>query len=71
MSALHIDGTNELLAERCHDWGVRCAVHVHDLREIDQLQMTEVAYLILPKVDGAKALIRELNALNPETGGKP
>ena len=63
VSALRIDAVNELLAFRCAQAGVRCAMHVHDLREMDHLLQADTSFLILSKVDGVKELHRQLAAL--------
>ncbi len=66
VSALRIDTTNDLLAYRCLEAGVPCAVHVHDRREMDTLLEIGTDYLMLPKVDGVKlqsALLKDLGLL--------
>lgn len=66
ISALKIDSTNDLLAYRCREAGVSCAVHVHDVREMDHLVEIGTDYLMISKVDGLKQLNRRLrDLLNP------
>lgn len=54
ISALQIEDINELLAYRCQDAGVACAINAVDFSVLDNLLELGVAYLILPKVDGVK-----------------
>ncbi len=66
VSTLHIDATNDLLAYRCQEAGVPCAVHVHDVREMENLLAIGTDYLMISKVDGVKKLnakLRELGCL--------
>lgn len=66
VSTLHIDSTNDLLAYRCREAGVPCAVHVHDVREMENLLAIGTDYLMISKVDGVKKLnakLRELGCL--------
>ena len=63
ISALQIEATNDLLAYRCRAHRVPCAVHVIDLEETDNLLEMDVAYLMIPKVDGVKLQTRELKRL--------
>lgn len=63
VSALKIDSTNDMLAFRAREAGVPCAVHVHDLREMDHLVDLGTDYLMIPKVDGLKRLNAELKEL--------
>jgi len=63
VSALRIDTVNDMLAYRCREAGVRCAVHVHDMREMDHLLDLGTSFLILSKVDGVKQLNRQLITL--------
>lgn len=68
VSTLRIEATNDLLAFRCAEAGVRCAVHVHDLRELEHLSAIAADYLIISKVDGVKRLnaqLKETGCLNP------
>jgi len=68
VSALRIDATNDLLAYRCRAADVPCAIHVHDLREMDLLLEIGTKYLMLPKVDGVKLqnqILRERELLPP------
>lgn len=63
VSALKIDSTNDMLAYRAREAGVPCAVHVHDLREMDHLIDLGTDYLMIPKIDGLKRLNTELKQL--------
>ncbi len=66
VSTLRIDATNDLLAYRSREAGVPCAVHVHDLREMENLLAVGTDYLMISKVDGVKRLnakLRELGCL--------
>ena len=54
VSALRIEPTNDLLAYRCHSYGVPCSVNVVDLSVTDNLVRMDVKYLIIPKIDGIK-----------------
>lgn len=63
VTALQIEATNDLLAYRCRTHGVPCAAHVIDLEETDNLLEMNVAYLMIPKVDGVKLQTRELKRL--------
>lgn len=63
ISALHIESANELLAYRCDSLGVPCSVNVSDLSVTENLLDLNVAYLMIPKVDGIKAQTRELRRM--------
>jgi Kef-type K+ transport system membrane component KefB len=63
VSALRIDATNDLLAHRCREAGIPCAVHVHDVREMDHLLESGTDYLMISKVDGVKRLNRQLQEM--------
>jgi hypothetical protein len=54
ISALHIEDTNDLLAYRCRQLQVDCAIHAVDLEETNNLLEMDVTYLMIPKVDGIK-----------------
>lgn len=60
ISALQIEELNELIAFRCRESGVRCAILGVDLSVVDNLLELDVAYLMLPKVDGIKLQRRML-----------
>lgn len=67
ISALRIDFANDLLAYRCREAGVPCAVHVHDAREMDHLLEIGTDYLMVSKVDGIKRLnsrLKEMGCMN-------
>lgn len=62
VSALRIEPTNDLLAFRCWETGVPCAIHVVDLSLTEKLLELDVRYLMIPKIDGMKlqnVLLRE------------
>lgn len=63
VSALRIDATNDLLAHRCREAGISCAMHVHDVREMDHLLESGADYLMISKVDGVKRLNRQLREM--------
>ncbi len=63
VSTLHIGPTNDLLAFRCRQAGVACAIHAVDLTALDNLLEMDVAYLIVPKADGIRSQNRELRRL--------
>jgi hypothetical protein len=68
ISALRIEDANDLLAYRCQNAGVPCAVHVVDLSVVDNLMDLGTDYLMIPKVDGVKAqmrVLREMKFLKP------
>jgi Kef-type K+ transport system membrane component KefB len=60
VSALQIEATNDLLAYRCRTADVPCAILVVDLSLTDNLLEMDVDYLMVPKVDGIKLQLREL-----------
>ncbi|MEX2577997.1 MAG: cation:proton antiporter [Verrucomicrobiales bacterium] len=63
VSALRIEATNDLLAYHCREAGVPCALHVHDLREMEHLLSIGTDYLMISKVDGAKRLKAKLHEM--------
>ncbi len=54
ISALHIEDANDLLAFRCRQFGVPCSIVAVDLSVVDHLLEMDVAYLMIPKIDGIK-----------------
>jgi indole-3-glycerol phosphate synthase len=52
-----------MLADRAREAGVPCAVHVHDIREMDHLIDLGTDYLMISKVDGLKRLNTKLKEL--------
>ncbi|MGF1656806.1 MAG: cation:proton antiporter [Verrucomicrobiales bacterium] len=60
ISALQIEESNELLAYRCREAGVACCIHAIDLSVMENLLSMDVAFYLLPKVDGVKAQNRYL-----------
>ena len=64
VSALHIEDTNDLLAYRCRQLQVPCAIHAVDLEEINNLLEMDVTYLMIPKVDGIKLQNERLKELD-------
>lgn len=60
VSALRIEEANELLAYRCRQYGVPCAVHAVDISMVENLMDLDVSYLMLSKVDGIKLQNRYL-----------
>lgn len=66
VSALHIEDTNDLLAYRCRQLALPCAIHAVDLSQIHNLLDMDVTYLMIPKVDGIKSQnekLREMEVL--------
>ena len=63
ISALHIEDTNDLLAYRCRQLHVSCAIHAVDLAETNNLLEMDVTYLMIPKVDGIKLQNDKLNQM--------
>ena len=63
VSALRIEPTNDLLAFRCQEAGIPCAILVVDLSVVDNLLESDVKYLMIPKVDGIKLQRSELQRL--------
>ncbi len=68
VSALTIEETNDLLAYRCREAGVPCAVNVMDLSATENLLAMDVGFMLVPKVDGVAAQnaeLRQLGVLKP------
>lgn len=68
ISALQIEPTNDLLAYRCRSFDIPCAILVVDLSLAENLLEMDVDYMIVPKVDGIKLQLQELEKrgfLNP------
>jgi Kef-type K+ transport system membrane component KefB len=63
VSALRIEDANNLLAYRCQTAGVPSALSVVDLSVVDNLIELGADYLMVPKVDGTKALIAKLKTM--------
>ncbi|MCS1407831.1 MAG: Glutathione-regulated potassium-efflux system protein KefC [Verrucomicrobia subdivision 3 bacterium] len=63
VSALHIEDTNDLLAYRCRQLQIPCAIHAVDLEETDNLLEMDATYLMIPKVDGIKLQNQQLGKL--------
>lgn len=66
ISTLHIAPANELLAYRCREANTPCSIHAFDLNGLNNLLDMDVAYLIVPKVDGIKrqnAVLKEMGFL--------
>lgn len=60
VSALQIEAANNLLAYRCREAGVPCAIHVFDPSVSDQLRRLGVDYLMDSKHDGIRQVAEEL-----------
>lgn len=52
VSALQIEDVNHLLAYRCRNMGVPCAIHAFDVSVVEDLLDLDTAYLLMPNVDG-------------------
>lgn len=63
VSALQIEDANDLLAFRCREAGVKCSILGVDLSVVDDLLEMDVAYLMIPKVDGIKRQQETLQAM--------
>jgi len=63
VSALRIEEANDLLAFRCRQFDVHCAIHVVDTSMAANLLELDVDYLMLPKVDGVKLQTRYLRTI--------
>ena len=63
VSALHIEDTNDLLAYRCRQLNIPCAIHAVDLEETNNLLEMDVTYLMIPKVDGIKLQTEKLKEM--------
>ncbi len=63
VSALRIEDTNHLLAYRCRDARVPCAIHAFDIGLVDDLLDLKTSYLITPAIDAA---IRQRRCLREE-----
>lgn len=53
VSALHIEDTNNLLAYRCKQLDIPCAIHAFDTSVMQDLVELEADFLLTPRVDGA------------------
>jgi Kef-type K+ transport system membrane component KefB len=60
ISALQIESANNILAYRCREAGVPCAIHVFDPAMADQLRRLGVDYLMDSKHDGIRQVAEEL-----------
>lgn len=63
ISALRIEEANELIAYWCKCHGIQSCIHGVDMNNLDRLLDNQVAYLILPKVDGIKKQVQTLKEL--------
>ena len=63
VSTLQIEDANDLIAFHCKTLHVPCAIHAIDLSLIDNLLELDVAYLMIPKVDGVKLQNRKLKEM--------
>ena len=63
VSALTIEETNDLLAYRCREAGIPCAVNVMDLSATENLLAMDVCFMLVPKVDGVAAQDAELRKM--------
>lgn len=70
VSALRIEDANDLIAYRCKEAGVPCAIHAVDLSVMENLLAHNVSYFLLPKVDSVPAQSGELRALGLMEGTK-
>jgi len=52
VSALRIEDANQLLAHRCKNANVPCAIHAFDVSMLDDLLDLRVDYLLAPAIDG-------------------
>lgn len=63
VSALHIEDANDMLAFRCQERKIPCSILGVDLSVVDNLLEMDVAYLMIPKVDGIKRQRETLEAM--------
>ncbi len=63
VSALHIEDVNSFLAWQCQALEVPCAIHAVEFTETSLLMDLDIAYLMLPKVDGVKLQNRKLQEM--------
>ena len=49
---MQIEDVNHLLAYRCRNAGVPCAIHAFDVSMVDDLLDLGTAYLLMPAMDG-------------------
>lgn len=63
VSTLQIEDTNILVAHRCRETGVPCAIHAFDLSILEDLLALDVRFLLTPKID---ALIQQRDVLEKE-----
>jgi Kef-type K+ transport system membrane component KefB len=52
VSALQIEDVNHLLAYRCRNMRVPCAIHAFDVSVVEDLLDLDTTYLLMPNVDG-------------------
>lgn len=71
VSALQIEDVNDLLAYRCKEFGVPSSIHGIDLSVVDNLMEMDVAYLMIPKVDGIKLQNRTLEEMGMVASPSP
>lgn len=62
VSALQIESVNHLLAYRCRSYNVPCAIHAFNVNVINDLMDLDVAYLMMPSVDGVAEQHRLMEA---------
>lgn len=62
VSALHIEPVNNLLAYRCRELGVHCAIHAFDRSQAADLRSIGVTHLMDSKVAGTRRLGEALRA---------
>lgn len=63
ISTLQIEDTNILLAFRCREAGIPCAIHAFDLSILEELLALDVQFLLTPKID---ALVQQREVLKQE-----
>ena len=63
VSALQIEDVNHLLAYRCRNAGVPCAIHAFDVSMVEDLLDLGTAYLLMPAMDG---VVRQRQAMHTE-----
>lgn len=62
ISALNIEGTNNLLVYRCREAGIPCSVHAFDHAVVDELRALGADHLIHSKQEGVSHLLDALQA---------
>lgn len=60
ISALKIEGTNNLIAYHCREADIPCSIHAFDHAVVDDLRALDADHLLYPKQEGLTYLLDEL-----------